>query len=120
MTKRLLRFGMIGVWNTIFPYALYALAVYIGAAYYIALLFASIAGVVNNYLTFRAFVFGDRQNASVLRYLLGFAAVYIVSVATTGLFINVGGFNPYLANAMAIPIIAGVSFIVNNLYVFRR
>ena len=49
--RRVLRFGVTGVWNTGFSYAVYALAIYFGVWHYIAVLFAYLAGAVNNYLT---------------------------------------------------------------------
>ena len=70
--RRVLRFGVTGVWNTGFSYAVYALAIYFGVWHYIAVLFAYLAGAINNYLTFRFFVFGDRRSAPVSRYLVGF------------------------------------------------
>lgn len=117
--RRVLRFGITGVWNTGFSYAVYALGIFLGAPYYIALLVSWIAGAINNYFTFGIFVFGDRPKAPVLRYLVGFVAGYLFATATTGFFIHIVGFNPYLANAVAIPIIAAFSFSVNNWFVFR-
>ena len=117
--RRVLRFGVTGVWNTGFSYSVYALAIYFGVWHYIAVLFAYLAGAINNYLTFRFFVFGDRRSAPVSRYLVGFVCGYVLAAAVIGLFIDVLGINKYLAYLFALPLIAGFSFSVNNWYVFR-
>ena len=116
---RFLRFGFVGAWNTFFGYAVYALGIYLGAAYPLAVLASNTASVVNNYLTFRFFVFGDRPRAPVLRYLFGFAVNYVFAVAVIGFFADIVGINEYLAGFAALPFVALFSFALNNWFVFR-
>ena len=119
LTSRFMRFGFVGVWNSAFSYAVYALGIYLGAPYYLAALASTIASVVNNYLTFRFFVFSDRPHAPVLRYLLGFAMNYIFAVAVIGFFADIVGINEYLAGFAALPFMVAFSFALNNWFVFR-
>ena len=119
LTARVMRFGVTGVWNTAFSTAVYMLCIYLGAPYPLAALAATLAAVVNNYVTFRFFVFGDRPRAPVLRYLFGFAANYVFAVAVIGFFADFVGVNDYLAGFAALPFVALFSFALNNWFVFR-
>lgn len=120
MRMVLLRFGAAGVWNTCFSYAVYALCIYLGAAYPLAILASNIAAVVNNYFSFRFFVFGDRPKAAVSRYLAGFAANYCFALAVLAFFVEVAGIdNKYAAAIVALPFMVAASFAINNWYVFR-
>lgn len=116
--SRFIRFGFIGAWNTGLSAAVYVLSLYLGAPYYLAVLVTNVAAVVNNYLTFRFFVFGDRPRAPVLRYLFGFAVNYAFTVAAVGFFADIIGMNDYFAGFAALPFVAVFSFALNNWFVF--
>lgn len=115
---RAMRFAAAGVWNTGVSYGVYALAIFLGAPYYVAVFAANIAGAANNYLTFSIFVFGDRPKSGVLRYLIGFALVYLFAVIAIGFCVDVLG-NPYIGGLLPLPFVAAFSFAVNNWFVFR-
>lgn len=117
---RALRFAAAGVWNTGVSYGVYALAVFLGAPYYVAIFAANVAAAVNNYLTFTIFVFGDRPKSGAARYLAGFVAVYCFAVAAVGLCADVLGINVYLSGLLPLPFVAAFSFAINNWIVFRE
>lgn len=119
LASRFARFGFVGAWNTGFGYAVYALCIYLGAAYPLAVLASTVAAAVNNYLTFRFFVFGDRPKAPLLRYLFGFVLGYVFAVAAVGFFVDIIGINEYLAAFAALPFVAAFTFALNNWFVFR-
>ncbi|MGI9338649.1 MAG: GtrA family protein [Gammaproteobacteria bacterium] len=117
---RAMRFAAAGVWNTGVSYGVYALAIFLGAPYYVAVFAANVAGAANNYLTFSIFVFGDRPKSGAARYLAGFALVYFFGVAAIGFCVDILGINPYLGGFLPLPFVVAFSFAVNNWFVFRE
>lgn len=118
--SRAMRFAAAGVWNTGVSYGVYALAIFLGAPYYVAVFAANVAGAANNYLTFSVFVFGDRPKSGAARYLAGFVSVYVFAVAAVGVCVDILGIDPYLGGFLPLPFVAAFSFAVNNWFVFRE
>lgn len=118
--RRIVRFGLVGGYNTAFSYAAYALFIWFGLPYPAALFGSLVCAAVNNYLTFSRIVFPDRsRHRTVPLYLLGQALIYGFSVLTVGAFISIG-FGEYLAGLFATPFIAIFSFCIENFVVFRK
>ena len=124
---RVLRFVAAGVWNTGVSYGVYALAIFFGAPYfgapyyiYVAVFVANVVAVANNYFTFSIFVFGDRPKTGAMRYLAGFMLNYLFAAAAVGFFADILGINPYISGILAMPIIAALSFVLHNWFVFRE
>ena len=76
--------------------------------------------VANNYFTFSIFVFGDRPKTGAMRYLAGFMLNYLFAAAAVGFFADILGINPYISGILAMPIIAALSFVLHNWFVFRE
>ena len=118
--RRIIRFGLVGGYNTAFGYAIYALLIWLGLPYQAALLGSLALSIINNYLTFSRMVFPDRsRHRTVLLYLAGQALIYGFSVLLVGAFIG-SGFGEYLSGLMATPFIALFSFCIQNFMVFRH
>lgn len=118
--QRIIRFGLTGVFNTLVSYTAYVVSVWLGLAYYQALICSQIVGTINNYITFSRFVFGDRsRHGTVPLYLVGQVLIYGVSVLSVGTLIRLG-LGPYLSGFLALPVIATFSFSFENFVVFRH
>jgi len=118
--QRIIRFGLTGIFNTLVSYTAYVVCVWLGLAYYQALICSQIVGTINNYITFSLFVFADRsRHGTVPLYLVGQVLIYGVSVLSVGTLIRLG-LGPYLSGFLALPVIATFSFSFENFVVFRR
>lgn len=112
------RFLVVGVGNTAFGYGAYLVCLWIGIPYLAAAVISTVLGVVFNFFTTGTIVF---RNAAFGR-IFGFFAVYGVALAVnlvllTGL-VN-AGVSKALAQALVLPVIVLLSFLLNKFLVFR-
>jgi len=115
---KLVRFLLVGVMNAVFGYGCFAGFLYLGLHYSAALLLATILGVMFNFKSTGALVFGSKNNKLIFRFVLGYAVVYGVNVAGIAA-LKLVGVNPYLAGIALIVPMALLSFVINNRYVFN-
>jgi putative flippase GtrA len=113
---QLWRFIKIGVVNTLFGYALYALMVAIGLQLYVAQIVATVIAIIFNYFTYGRYVFGGIR-PSRLRFLLSYALNYLVSLGALALSAAILR-SPYLAGLLATAVAAAINFIVLRRFVF--
>jgi glycosyltransferase involved in cell wall biosynthesis len=113
---RVLRFLVVGVVNTLFSYAVYAAFVF-GTSVRWASLVSLIAGILFGFLTQGKIVFLGFGKWSFLKFLLVWAALYHVFVVLVLLAESVG-LNNYLGGAMATPVIAVLSYLLQSRFVF--
>lgn len=115
---RLLRFLLVGLLNAAFGYGCFAVFLYLGMHYSAALLLATILGVIFNFKSTGALVFGSKNNKLIFRFMAGYGVVYGANV--TGIAVlNLLGMSPYLAGIVLIVPMALLSFFINNRYVFN-
>lgn len=112
------RYLLIGGVNTAFGYSVFALLIFLGWHYSIALFFATVTGVVFNFQTFGIFVFGRREWRLIWRFLAVYGVLYAVNVLLVFVLLNF--LNVYEANALAIIFIAGLGYFLNRRYVYEK
>ena len=114
------RFLTAGILNTLFGYAFYAVLLFIGLPYPLALLFANILGIIFNYFNFGKFVFSGHRNWLVF---CRFVSVYVVTYATNtaGLRVLLQDFllDPYVGQVICIPPSVLLSWFLMNYWVFK-
>jgi putative flippase GtrA len=115
---RFVRFILVGIVNTIFGYSLYVLLIFLGFRYNLAILIATILGVLFNFKTTGILVFNSRRNYLILRYCGAYAIIYFLNVVSVWLLLKAGS-NPYLAQALVTPAIAVSSYAIQRNLVFR-
>ncbi|HET7547099.1 MAG TPA: GtrA family protein [Usitatibacter sp.] len=113
------RFLAVGLGNTVFGYAVFALLVLAGVAPMPALVLTYVAGIVFNFFTTRRFVF--RAAGGLARFARFVAAYAVVYAANVGLYrlAEAAGAGPLAAQAVCLPIVAVFSFLLFKLAVFR-
>jgi len=119
LKKQIFKFILVGMLNTVFGYALYALFIYFGFTYIFAVFFATIIGVLFNFKTIGKFVFESKDNKALLKFVLVYMIVFIVNVLTIKVFKSYE-FNDYIAGFFAIIPASIISFILNKYYVFKE
>jgi putative flippase GtrA len=116
---RFVRFLIVGVLNSLFGYGIFALCVFAGMHYGLALLVATILGVLFNFKTIGKFVFGSHDNRLIVRFAATYAAVYGLNVEGVRL-LKAAGLGTYVAGAMMIIPMAAVAFLFNKWFVFNN
>lgn len=114
-----LRFLFVGGVNTLFGYAVFALFIFLGLHYSVAIFLATVIGVLFNFFTYGRFVFFDRRFRLIVRFVLVYVVYYLVYV--TGLAaLTRWGLNEYAAGALLALPVALVAFTLNKKFVFVK
>lgn len=114
---QLVRFGLVGVLNTGFSYAIYAALLALGLPYAAANLGALLIGIVFSFRTQGRLVFLNDDKQRFLRFVAVWAAIYVVNVTLIGLFVSFG-VGAYAAGAVALGPIVLLSFVAQKYFVF--
>lgn len=119
LKQQIVRFIAVGVVNTLFGYSIYALLIYIGLNYMVAVLFATVAGVLFNFKTIGHFVFDSTDRSLLLKFIMVYGVVYGINIGLIRLF-SQWSIDYYTAGLLAIVPCAAISFILNKRFVFRE
>lgn len=146
---QVLRYLLVGAWNTLFGYAAFAVLTYlltpvIPFAYMVATVLSTILAVTNAYIGYKLFVFKTHGNylREYLRFYVVYGASGLVNLALLPLLvplcarligdhqwaINVAGrafilsqhSAPYLAALLLLPIVTAASFFGHRDFSFRH
>jgi putative flippase GtrA len=112
-------FLFVGGLNTLFGYAMYALFIYLGFDYPVAVLLATCLGVLFNFNTTGKIVFRNFRYGLFYKFVGVYVLLYFLNVAFIK-FLHGLSDNLYLDGFLAIIPLAMVSFILNKYFVFRK
>ena len=115
---QLVRFLIVGVGNTIFSYAVYALGLFMGLPYWLASLVALVIGIAVGFVTQGRLVFRSSLEGRLPIFVTVWAALYGVNILVIRLLTDLG-IDAYLAGAIATLPTVALSFALNRLVVFR-
>ena len=114
-----LRFLAVGVLNSLFGYACFAFFLFLGLHYSLALLLATVAGVLFNFKTTGYLVFKSSDNRLIFRFVATYAIVYMANVSILKALLLIG-VDLYYGGAVLILPMAALSFILNKRLVFKN
>jgi putative flippase GtrA len=114
---RFVRFLAVGVLNTVFGYACFAALLWLGLHYSLALLLATVAGVLFNFRTIGGLVFGSSDRRLLARFVAVYALVYTANVAALTL-LQAAGLDAFVAQALLLLPVAVASFLLHRRFVF--
>jgi len=114
-----IRFVAVGVLNTVFGYAVFALLVWAGLPASVALFISTIIGASFNFLTTGRLVFNNRDVRVIWRFMIVYGLVYLINL---GLLKMVQTWGIALIPAQGLCLFATVplSFIIQKLFVFKE
>lgn len=117
--RQFVRFGLVGMLNTGFSYAMYAGLVYLGLGYASANFIALAIGILFSFKTQSILVFNNSNNQRFMRFVLVWMVIYLFNIFLIGQFMAIG-FNAYLAGALALPFAIVFSYLAQKYLVFRQ
>lgn len=117
---RLVKYLGVGMLNTLFGYGIYAGLVYIDLPYLIALLIATMAGVIFNYFSFGRMVFKSRGGWFVFgKFIVAYAVVYAINAAFLSILAYGFNFGAYLAQGICLLPSVAISWLLMKYWVYR-
>lgn len=117
LSSQLLRFLLVGGLNTAVGYALFAVFVWLGLPYPVAIGLATILGVAFNFQSTGHLVFGGARLSQLGRFVGAYSFVYLLNVGSVALLLR-AGLNVYVANAVVLLPVALVAFVLQRRFVF--
>lgn len=114
-----LRFLAVGALNSLFGYGCFALLIYSGVHYAIALFMATIVGVIFNFKTTGNLVFNSKNNRLVFYFAAVYTIVYVINVASLRV-LSFMGVDMYYGGAALIFPMAVLAYILNKRFVFNH
>lgn len=118
---KIIKFLGAGVLNTVFGYSVYAALLFIKTPYLIALFVATVAGVIFNYFSFGQIAFQRRGGWLVFtKFIIAYALIYSANAAMLRVFTDYFLLNPYLGQAICIPISVVLSWWLMNYWVYKN
>ncbi len=109
--RRFVKFLIIGVLNTLFGYAVFALLIILDVPPQPALALAFVTGVVWNYWTHARLVFGQQGLSRFPAYAASYIFIYGLNSGGLALILQAGS-SPLMAQAVLAPVAAVISFLV--------
>ena len=118
---RIFRFLSVGVLNTVFGYAVYAVLLFVNVSYLTALFIATGAGVIFNYFTFGQLVFHGHDGRLVFRkFIITYLIVYIINAVLLDILNRKFLCGPYVAQIICIPLSVLLSWMLMNRWVYKN
>ena len=117
--QQLAKFILVGGLNTLFGYSCYALFVFLGMSYPVALLLSNCSGVLFNFKTTGKIVFASVNNDCFVKFVAVYLGIYLFNMALIK-FMELFTSNLYLAGFIAMIPAAIIAFVLNKYVVFRE
>jgi putative flippase GtrA len=121
VNSRIIKFLSVGLLNTIFGYAVFAILIFFKVHYLAALFVATVAGVVFNYFTFGRLVFYKSGSSfTFVKFAIAYTAVYITNAALLGALTRDFLFSYYFGQMICIPPSVFLSWLLLNYWVYKE
>lgn len=118
--EEFIRFLMIGALNTAFAYGMYALFIFLGFHYALAVFLSTAIGICFSFKTLGTFVFNNPANRLIFKFFTVYSGCYLLNVGILRTLTVAGMKNLYLAGLISSFLVAMVSFFLNKFVVFVR
>lgn len=122
MLKQFIKFGLVGVSNTLISLGIYYLLYFLGSHYLIANAIGFIVSVFNAYYWNNKYVFKKTQDGNLKPFIKTFLAYGVTFLLSTGLlFISVqyAGISKIVAPLICLAVTTPINFFVNKFWAFK-
>lgn len=116
--KQIVRFLLVACLNTLFGYGIFALLIFWGLKYPIAILISTIAGVLFNFKSYGLLVFNSTDNRLIIRFVGVYILVYLCNVSGIAIFEYFKVSNYIAGLILALPI-GFLGYLLNKRFVFN-
>jgi len=115
------RFLFVGVLNTIFGYAVYALFIYLKMHYFLAQLLSSVLAITHSYLWNKYFTFRSpgRSASEIIRFVSVYAVSYLLNMGILFVSIEFFKWNAYFAGFICLFVTTVISYVGHKNISFR-
>ncbi|WP_404429493.1 GtrA family protein [Sutcliffiella horikoshii] len=120
--KRFLKFGTVGVFNTLITFASFTFFFFIGINYLAANVMGYILGMLNSYYWNKKWVFQDKRKKASIFYKFVVVNMVTLGIHTFLLFLLVdyAGLQPIFANLFATGAGLAINYFINSKWTFRQ
>jgi putative flippase GtrA len=120
-TLKFLKYLATGLINTFFGYTIYAFFIFLDFQYQIAMLLATILGILFNYYSYNKITFKKPASWRIFkRYIYIYLFIFIVNSIALNLIMNYFSLSPYLGQLLCLPLVVFASWIFLNNWVYNR
>ncbi|MEH1806748.1 MAG: GtrA family protein [Nostoc sp.] len=119
LSKRFIRFLIVGGINTLFGYSLFALLILLNFHYEIAALISTICGAFFNFKTIGAIVFKNKSNTLIFRFIGVYTIIYSLQLFFIKLLL-IYKISLFMAGALILLPLALISYTLNKIFVFKK
>ncbi len=116
---RLVNYFLVGGLNTLFGYGVFAVCLWIGLHYSLAIAISTVLGTLFNFKSTGTLVFRSSDNTRIVRFVLVYGVVYLVNVAAVAVLVRLG-LNAYVSGLVLIVPLALLAYHLNSRFVFNR
>ena len=111
----------VGVLNTLLGFAAIFILMGFGVSPILANIFGYVFGLLLGFLVAKKFVFRSNGHfvSETVRYLLAFAAAFLINLAALELFLDMFGFNPYISQILAAASYTVAMYVFSRMFVFK-
>ena len=118
---QIIKFLGVGVLNTVFGYAIYAMLIFVNVPYLIALLAATVVGVIFNYFSFGRIVFHGYGGWFVFgKFVIAYAVIYGANAALLRALTIDFLLSPYVGQIICIPLSVLLSWLLMTYWVYKK
>lgn len=121
--KQLIKFGLVGVLNTVITFLVYNVLLKLGMVYWAANAIGYVAGVANSYVWNKNWVFGakgEKDEALIIKFIIVNLISFAVNSGVLWFCIHYVTDNKTLAQLPAIVAGMGVNYILNKIWTFKK
>jgi putative flippase GtrA len=116
---QLFKYLLVGGLNTAFGYCVFAIFLFLGSHYSLAVLASTILGALFNFQSYGRLVFKNHSVSLLSRFIFIYTIIYFANILLILLF-EMLVMNLYYSGALAIPFIAYLGFNLNKRYVWKK
>ena len=112
------KYLIVGGVNTVVGYSIFAIFIFFGFHYSLAVLIATILGVLFNFQSYGRLVFKNYSWYLLVRYITGYIIIYFVNLILLLIF-DLLVSNLYISGLMCTPFMAYLGYLLNKRYVWK-
>jgi putative flippase GtrA len=122
--KKKIRYIAVGVWNTVFSYAVFVYLYYLTNSwlhYMFILVLSQVVGLTNAYICYKLLVFKTKGNIirEYLRFYVVYGSTFIVNLLLIGLFVEALGINPVISQGIIAIIVVTMAYFGHSRFSFN-